>query len=129
MNRDESMRDREPAEHRFGATTFLLTGGLLIWMANFMFVYVFAALACARGFATMHFFGIGIVPLITTLASIAASVATGLLCRSSIRKRAGQGEDEHGAFIRFVTYATCLLAFVALVWIALPSLVVDACRS
>jgi hypothetical protein len=44
-------------QHRFASTTFLITGGLLVWMADFVFVYVFVAVACARGFADIVILG------------------------------------------------------------------------
>lgn len=114
-------------QHRFTSTTLLLTGGLLVWMADFAFVYVFAALACARGFADGDIFGLPLVPAVTTLASLSAGVATVWLLRRGYRAHLETVTDEHGRFIGFVTLATSVIALVALLMLILPPLLIRAC--
>ena len=109
------------SSHGFTSTTFYIWSGLLIWMANFAFVYVFAALACARGFADVRLFGFGVVPLTTVVSCTLAAVATGAvmwLARQRIQKNAR--ENEHSNFIRFVVMATGLLALIAMLYVLLP---------
>lgn len=114
-------------QHRFTTTAFLVVGGLLVWMADFVFVYVFAALACARGFADVSLLGLPIVPLATVLASLlAGAVTVAIVRRGYVLHRRGES-DEHTRFIGFVTWAGGGLALVALVLLVMPALVVSAC--
>ena len=69
----------ESHERPFTRTTFLITGGLLIWIANFVFVYVFAALACARASQTSACLASASCRVTTTLATILAGAATAWL--------------------------------------------------
>lgn len=114
-------------QHRFTSTTFLLTGGLLVWIADFAFVYVFAAVACARGFADVDVLGLPIVPVVTTLASLCAGLATAWLLRRGYRIRSGPAIDESQSFIGFVALATCVIALIALAMLILPPLLTSAC--
>ena len=115
-------------QRRFTPTAFTLMGGLLIWITNFVFVYSFAAVACARGFAHLETLGIRIVPLVTTSAtclSFAATVALLVMARRRGRARS----DASTQFIEFVAMATGGLALVALVFLALPPLLTSSCRT
>lgn len=105
-------------QHRFTSTTFLLTGALLVWIADFAFVYVFSAVACARDV------GVSLVPVVTTAASLAAAVATVWIWRRGYRAHRA---SEHGRFIGFVTLATSTIALVALGMLILPLLLIRAC--
>lgn len=114
-------------QHRFTSTTFLIVGGLLAWMANFILVYVFAAVACARGFADARWLGLPIVTLVTLFASLLTGAVTILVVRLGYRLRRVAGTDEHTRFIGFVTLACGALALVALVLLVMPVLVTSAC--
>jgi polyferredoxin len=107
----------------FGSTAFLLMGALLVWIADFVFVYVFAAVACARGF------GASLVPAVTTAASLTAGVVTIWLLRRGYRAQRMSAIDEQGRFIAFVTLATGAIALVALGMLILPPMLVRACGS
>lgn len=107
-------------QHRFTSTTFLLTGALLVWMADFGFVYVFTAVACARDFAHL-------VPAVTTAASLGAGAVTLWLLRRGYRAHQADAIDEHSRFIAFVTLATSIIALLALVMLLLPPLLIRAC--
>lgn len=112
--------------HPFTPTAFFVWSGLLIWLTNFLFVYVFAALACARGFFATSWFGIGIVPLATTLSTVVAAIATGLVVwRTARRMRSESTADAPSQFIRFLTVAAGALSIVALVWVAMPPLLLS----
>ncbi|MDY6945812.1 MAG: hypothetical protein SXG53_08850 [Pseudomonadota bacterium] len=114
-------------QHRFAATTFLALGGLLAWMANFVFVYVFAAVACARGFADASVLGLPIVTLATLSSSLTAGAITLLLVRRGYRLHTAVEMDEHSRFIGFVTCAGAALALVALLLLVMPVMVMSAC--
>jgi hypothetical protein len=109
-------------QHRFTSTTFLLTGALLVWMADFGFVYVFTAVACARGFAQ-------VVPAVTTVASLVAGAVTLWLLRRGYRAHQASVIDEHSRFIAFITLATSVIALVALLMLLLPPLLIRACAT
>jgi uncharacterized membrane protein len=110
--------------HRFMSTAFFVWSGLLIWMGNFLFVYVFAALACARRFSQLKMLGFGIVPFVTTVSSILATVAIlAIMARAARRLHAASHADPHSRFIGFVTMGTAALTLIALAWVALPPLI------
>jgi hypothetical protein len=111
----------------FTTTAFSILGGLLVWIADFVFVYGFAAVACARGFSDVSWFGVPIVTLMTLLASLVAGAVTVLIVRRGCRLHRREPADEHARFIGFVTCASGGLALIALVLLALPALVVSAC--
>lgn len=114
-------------EHRFTSTTLFIVGSLLVWLANFVVVYVIAALACARGFAAAQLLGMPLVPAVTTLSSLAAAVVTFVLLRTGASALRERGASEHSRFIGFVAFMTSVLGLIALVLIALPPLVIVAC--
>lgn len=115
-------------QHRFASTTFLITGGLLVWMADFVFVYVFVAVACARGFADIVILGWPLVPVVTGVASLAAAVTTFWLILRGYKEKQRAAADEHARFLGFVTFATSGIALVALALLALPPWMVSACE-
>jgi hypothetical protein len=115
-------------QHRFAVTTLFIWSSLLIWMADFLFVYVFAALACARRFADVQGFGgLGIVPVAATTATLLAALATACLAWFAARRlRQESTADPHTQFIRSVTFGTSVLVLIALAWLALPPLIAQA---
>jgi hypothetical protein len=106
----------------FARTAFTLTGALLAWAADFAFAYAFAAIACARGYAGNTVAGIGIVPLASIAASLAAAGVTFWLLRSAAREKAANHGD------RLFTSATGLaigaVAMIAIALTALPAVLV-----
>ena len=114
-------------QHRFASTTLFIGSSLLIWMADFLFVYVFAALACARGFANSELFGISIVPLVTTASTLLAALATAaVIWMAASRLRRKSTADRHARFIHRVALGAGVLALLALAWLALPPLIAVA---
>jgi hypothetical protein len=113
--------------HQFTPTTFLLTGGLLVWIADFVFVYTFAAVACARGFAEARIFGLPLVLTVTTIVSLLAGASIVWLFRRGHRAYRAAAGDGHSDFIGFVTLATSGLALIALGLLVVPALLVGAC--
>jgi hypothetical protein len=117
----------EHREHPFTSTTLFIAGSMLIWLANFVVVYVIAALACARGFAAVRLLGLPIVPVLTIVSSIAAAVVTLLLLRRGAAALHDGAQTAHARFIGFIVLASSVLALIALVLLALPPLLVSAC--
>jgi hypothetical protein len=106
----------------FARTAFTLTGALLAWAADFLFVYAFAAVACARGYAGNTVAGIGIVPFASIAASLVAAGLTFWLLRAAARDKA----EKHGntLFTSTTVLAVGALAMIAIVLTALPALLV-----
>ncbi len=119
-----SARDHERG---FGATTLFLMGSLLTWLADFVFVYVFAAVACARGFAAHQIMGTDIVRFAATIATLAAATITFMLLRKAAGRIAPSGIDEHSRFIGFVALATSIIVLVAICWLALAAVLTSGC--
>ena len=113
-------------QFQFARTAFLGVGSLLIWLAAFAFVYVFAALACAIGYADAMIVGLPIVPSVAAVTCIGAAASTVLLMRRG-RAIARRATSESQRFIGFVASMTGLLSLVALVLLAMPALLVRAC--
>lgn len=111
--------------HKFTPTALLIWSGLLIWMADFLFVYVFAALACARRFADADVLGVGIVPFTTIIVTAVAGLATAAVTWSAARRLQQASTDRHSRFIFFVTAGAGGLALIGLLWVAIPALVLS----
>lgn len=110
------------AVHRFTPTTLFICGGLLIWAADFLILYVIAAIACAKGFAALTVAGLPFVAFVGTVLTLLAGVATGLLMRVAIRRlRAAGASDESIRFIYFVAASIGGLAAIAIFFNALPA--------
>ena len=116
--------------------------GPLIWSVHFLAIYVFTAIACARGFFHDEILGIRIVPLVgSALSLLAIALIADALYISWRRWRGGPAGDEpatapadgdQGAGTRqFMAYAALLLSAVALiatVWQTLPVFFFASCR-
>ena len=112
--------------HRFTSTAFLITGGLLVWMAVFAALYIFAAVACARRFADAAVFGLPVITMFSVALCAFGAVINIYLIQRGWRERASL--NEHSRFLGFVTLATSALGLVALLMLALPALLVEACN-
>jgi hypothetical protein len=109
-------------DRKFTPTTFFLWSGLLIWAADFLLIYVIEAIACAKGFAAARILGIGVIPLTTLICSAAAAAASALIVRHCVRRLSAARSDQRVQFTFFVTAATGALALIAILWTALPGL-------
>lgn len=113
----------------FVRKAIFLLGGLLIWAAYFGFVYVFNAIACARGFNRLHLLGFSVVPLTIVLST--AIAATGVLYLLFAALRASDhvedAEDSPTDFLRHLAVAVALLSLLAIAWTGLPAIVVPPC--
>jgi hypothetical protein len=111
----------------FSLTAMQVTAGLLIWLADFLVIYVVAALACARGFAAATWLGVDIVGLVSALATLAACVATiGVVFVGRRKARTASADArEDGASLAFLgelTLWAAVLGLLATVLTALPGL-------
>ncbi|MCC6534779.1 MAG: hypothetical protein IT531_19715 [Burkholderiales bacterium] len=110
-----------------GSRLLLLTGGLLIWAGLFLFSYILAALACARGFADSAWLGVGVVPLGLVLAAVAAMAGLLRLIRHARRLGArvqhARRLDDTAGVSADVARMVCLLAAIAIAWHVLPVLI------
>ena len=116
-------------ELRFPRTTLSVTAGLLIWAADFLFIYVFAALACARGFAHASVLGFGIVPFVSTVATAVAAVASVAVIVAGARRAAAatsHAPDDATAsmFLGRLAMLVAMLALIAVALTGLPGLLV-----
>jgi hypothetical protein len=112
-----------PSLHFARAIRFLC-GGLLVWAALFLFTYVFAAIACARGFSYAVWFGLGVVPLLLLLGAALALGVLYVIARRADRLQNGvarRSDDTRRVVARIATMV-CGLALIAIIWNALPVL-------
>jgi hypothetical protein len=98
-----------------------MVAGALVWALHFLSIYVFAALACARGFADVRWLGIGVVSW-----TIGAATALALAALAIIVVGVMRGARPIG-FNDWVSASVAALAAVAIVWETLPALMVPAC--
>jgi hypothetical protein len=115
----------------FVRKSLFMIGGLLIWAAQFTMIYVFNALACARGFAGRQMLGIGVVPFVVGAVSLLAlAAALAVLLAALWRRgpaRTSPEERPVDAFLRYTTIAIAALSLVAIAWNAVPALIVPPC--
>jgi hypothetical protein len=114
----------------FSAHVIGVCAGLLVAGTHFMTIYIFHALACARGFASFEILGIGVVSLAIAAATVLAIAATLFVAWQAVaaRPEADVGLGGSGNFLRWLTVAMAGLGGVAILWGALPALIVPACR-
>ena len=111
-------------EQRFSAAVFLLTGGVLVWLAAFLAAYVFAAVVCARGFADQTVLGFAIVPAAAGASSLAALAGIAEIAAGALRRPSRQSGPSRA--IRDVALVVCLLGATGVLWNALPAFLVAA---
>ena len=92
-------------------TALRISSGPLLWALHFAVLYGFTALACARGFAHSVPWVIGVATLVL------GAAAAFFILRSS--------KDQ---FIGWLAAALAALSLLAMVWQAVPVLIVPACE-
>lgn len=116
-------------EPRFPRTTLKVTAGLLIWAADFLFIYVFAALACARGYAHATVLGFGIVPFVSTVATAVAAGASAAVIIAGAHRAAtaaspASDDATTSMFLGRLAMIVAMLALIAVALTGLPGLLV-----
>ena len=88
-----------------------ISSGPLLWALHFALLYGFTALACARGFAHS-------VPWVIAVATLVLGAAAGFFIWRSPREQ----------FIGWLGAALAAVSLLAMVWQAVPVLIVPACE-
>jgi hypothetical protein len=115
------MTSEVEVERGFTAAALRLWGGLLVWAGYFLLVYVVTALACARGFADAAVAGIDLVTFVSAAGFVVAMAGTAVLV-SVTRRRARAEHARSARFADRLGWTLGLLALLAIVWTALPHL-------
>ena len=89
-----------------------MSSGVTVWALHFAAIYGLSALACARGWR-------GLVVPSTVVSTVLASIAIGVILAVALPRRA--------QFEYWMSACLAALALVAIVWEALPVLMVPAC--
>jgi len=110
----------------FASALLRMCAPLLIWAAHFLVIYAFTAVACERNFAVTRMLGINVVSGVIGIATLVAAAATLMTIRAALGQR-GRGGDDAAAFVHWLSAAAGGLALVAILWEALPVLLVPMC--
>jgi hypothetical protein len=110
--------------HRFAAAAAWIWAGLLVWATYFLALYVFAALACERGFARLQVADIGLVPFAAACGLLVALLVTAVLAAVA-RRHLRSARPRVTPFADFLAWALALLGALATVWTALPPLLLQ----
>ncbi|MEN8260236.1 MAG: hypothetical protein ABFS02_06570 [Pseudomonadota bacterium] len=115
-------------DSRFVHITVRMLSGLMIWGAHLLVIYSFTALACARRFWQLNWLGIGVVPWVIGAATLVAVAVISIITAQSIRfLRESDSRENASRFLHWMTAAIGLLSLLAIVWNALPVLMVPIC--
>jgi hypothetical protein len=113
---------------RFPRTALFIAAGLLIWAADFLFIYIFAAVACARGYADATVLGLGIVPLASGLATLIAGAASlAIITRGRGEIGPANEESANGGFLAGLAGIAALFALIAIIFTGVPGLLLRTC--
>jgi hypothetical protein len=110
------------------ARLFWMMSGFVFWAAQFTLIYGITSVACARGWYRISFFGLDLVQVSIAGATLLAVAATAFAfgrAYVAAKDRADDQASEH--FIQTVTLWVCGLAFVAIIYNAVPALILPAC--
>ena len=119
---------------------FSIITGPMIWVAHFLTVYIFTAIACARGFFYAELLGVRVVPLVGGVATVAAAaLIVDAFVVSWRRWRGGgaagslpphdrTGVDSRRRFMAFSGILLCGASLIATLWEALPVVFFASCR-
>lgn len=113
------------APARFVPALLFMFAGLLVWAAHLLAVYVFTAIACARGLGRAQFLGLDAVPLFVLAATAAAALALLAILVAAFRMPSEGGDWPR--FLRWIAGAGAGLSLVAVLWQGLPALLVSPC--
>lgn len=105
-----------------------MNAGLLIWSAHFGAVYLIGSVACGRGLAGTTVLGLAAVPAAILGATALALAATVPFIVRPIRAlRGGEATAAVDRFLDWSTVAIAAYSALAIVFTALPSLIVPMC--
>ena len=114
-------------EPGFPRSALFVTAGLLVWAADFLFIYAFSALACARGIAHLAVAGIGIVQLASITSTVVAAAATGAVIMVGVRRAdmRSRAQTPTPIFIGQLAAIVAILALLAVAFTGLPGLLIS----
>ncbi|MBU8536586.1 hypothetical protein [Falsiroseomonas tokyonensis] len=105
--------------------------GLIVWAAHFLLVYGAQATVCWRGLAGATLWGQPLVPAIvlglTALGLVAVALIGGRAWRRLHSGLASQEGEEQSQFTLWMSLAVTLMAALAMVWEAVPVLILPPC--
>ncbi len=117
-----------PTALRFTRMILRMLSGALIWASHFAVIYIFTALACARGFWDLSWLGIGVVAWVIGAATLAATLAASAISVQAMHAARNRTVQENATgFVHWMTSAIGGLSLVAIVWEAVPVLLVPTC--
>jgi hypothetical protein len=108
---------------------FRLFGGLVVWALHFLVLYVYQAVACARGLGAVELAGMPAIRVMAVAATFVALALTGLLLLAS-REAAHAREPARPATARFESWmapATSALAGLGILYNMIPALMLPLC--
>jgi hypothetical protein len=113
----------------FPAAILRLIAPLIVWTLHLSVLYGGTALACARGFDGDRVFGLPILSFGIGTATVIALGGVGyLMARAYLTLGPGSNGDwPTRRFVSWLTLTAGALAIVAIIWEAVPVLIVPAC--
>jgi hypothetical protein len=97
-----------------------LLGGLVVWAARFLGVYIFAAVACARGTPEL------VPPVMAGTALLGGAICIALILHAMRKLKAGVPE-ENAHFIHIVAALVAGISILAMAWEIVPVLIIPVC--
>lgn len=104
--------------------------GLVVWAGHFTLVYAVTALACERGTMDRSLWGLPWVQAVVGIATVLALVTLALLLRPALREpRASltEGGEAEPRFTHWVAAVTASISALAVVFQAIPALLLPEC--
>ncbi|MFC7517581.1 hypothetical protein ACFQUU_21445 [Herbaspirillum sp. GCM10030257] len=108
----------------FVRSLLLLSSGPLVWAIHFLLIYGLTGIVCARPGLQPEWLGIGILGWGIAMATI---IAIGGILAIHLRIRRMRNDSADNDFIYRTSAWLGVLAGIAIVWEALPVLLVPAC--
>ncbi|MFC7477231.1 hypothetical protein ACFQS7_22910 [Dankookia sp. GCM10030260] len=108
----------------------LSVAGLVVWAGHFTAVYAVSALACERGLVADSLLGLPLVPALVGLATLLALALLALVLRPALadpEMALTEGGEAEPRFTRWFAASTAVLAALAVVFQAVPALLLSGC--
>ncbi len=108
----------------------LSVAGLAVWAAHFTAIYALSAVACERGLTGRLLLGLPWVPALVGIATLVALAVLALVLRPALRAPGGpitEGGEAEPRFTRWFAGTTAVLAALAVVFQAVPVLILPGC--
>lgn len=108
----------------------LSVAGLVVWAGHFALVYAASALACERGLLGRTLLGLPLVPAVVGLATLLALALLALVLRPALADpdmALTEGGEAEPRFTRWFAASTAVLAALAVVFEAVPVLLLPGC--